>query len=278
MNEPSTTTVDADRELKAKHRAMWAQGNYTAVATEIIPGLGPILVQACDITGKDGVLDVAAGTGNAALPAAETGARVTASDLTPELLESGKRLAEIRSLSLDWVTADAESLPFGEGVFDAVVSCVGVMFAPHHQQAANELARVCRPGGRIGLINWTPEGFIGRMFAAMKPYAPAPPPGAQPPPLWGQPEHLEAIFAAQVDDWQAERRTLHVDHFQTPDEFLAYFKTNYGPTIAVYKSLAATPDRAESLDDDLRSLAGQFGAGSDGGMAWEYLLAVGRRS
>ena len=278
MNNSSSATVEADRELKAKHRAMWAQGNYTAVATEVIPSLGPILVEASGISEHDHVLDVAAGTGNASLPAAITGAGVTASDLTPELLESGRRLAAAQGLSLDWVLADAEALPFGDQSFDVVLSCVGVMFAPHHQEAANELARVCRTDGRIGLINWTPDGFIGRMFATMKPYAPTPPPGAQPPPLWGQPDHLEMLFSGLVVDWQSERRTLHVDRFQDPEDFLSYFKTNYGPTIAVYKSLAAAPERADALDEELMSLASDFGFGSEAGMDWEYLLATGRRS
>lgn len=278
MSNSSSAIVEADRELKAKHRAMWAQGNYTAVATEVIPSLGPILVEASGISEHDHVLDVAAGTGNASLPAAITGAGVTASDLTPELLESGRRLAAAQGLSLDWVLADAEALPFGDQTFDVVLSCVGVMFAPHHQEAANELARVCRTGGRIGLINWTPDGFIGRMFATMKPYAPAPPPGAQPPPLWGKPDHLESLFFGQVGDWQTERRVLHVDRFQDPKDFLSYFKTNYGPTIAVYKSLAATPESADALDEELMSLAADFGFGSDAGMDWEYLLATGRRS
>lgn len=278
MDEPLSTNTAADRELKAKHRTMWAQGNYTAVATELIPTLGPVLVQACGITVAEKVLDVAAGTGNAAIPATQAGAQVTASDLTPELLESGQQLAHTLGIHLDWVTADAEALPFGSGSFDAVMSCVGVMFAPHHQLAANELARVCRQQGTIGLISWTPEGFIGRMFAVMKPYAPPPPPGAQPPPLWGRPEHLEELFEGQVHGWELERRMLDIDCFEAPEDFLTYFKTNYGPTIAVYNSLAATPERADALDGELLSLADKFIGATDGHMEWEYLLATGRRS
>ncbi|MCQ1956594.1 class I SAM-dependent methyltransferase [Arthrobacter sp. zg-Y826] len=271
--------VEADRELKAKLRAVWALGNYTAVATEIISGLGPVLVQACNITDRDEVLDVAAGTGNAAIPAAETGADVTASDLTPELLESGKRLAEARGANLSWVVADAEALPFADGSFDTVISCVGVMFAPHHRQTAAELVRVCRPGGRIGLINWTPEGFIGRMFASMKPYAPPPPPGAQPPPLWGSVEHVQSLLAGRVREFWAERRTVRVDRFATPEEFLAFFKANYGPTIAVYKSIAGSPDRAAALDEELMALVRRFSAGTGGtAMDWEYLLVTAHRA
>ena len=181
----ATETIDADRALKAKHRAMWALGDYPALATDIIPDLGAVLVEAAGVGPGDRVLDVAAGSGNAAIPAALAGASVVASDLTPELLEAGRRQAEQRGVELEWRQADAEALPFADGEFDAVLSCVGVMFAPHHQASADELVRVCRPGGTIGLLSWTPEGFIGQMFATMKPYAPPPPPGAQPPPLWG---------------------------------------------------------------------------------------------
>src|SRR5688572_30395405 len=171
---------EADQALKTKHRAVWASGNYANVVDDLVHELGPILVEAAGIKPGDLVLDIAAGTGNAAIPAAQTGARVIASDLTPELMEVGKKWAAEVGVELAWETADAEALPYGDGVFDAVLSCLGVMFAPHHQAAADELVRVCRPGGTIGLIAWTPAGFIGQMFATMKPYAPPPPPGAQP--------------------------------------------------------------------------------------------------
>ena len=192
--------VEADRALKAKHRAMWAMGDYAAVATEVISPLGPVLVDAAGVGPGDRVLDVAAGAGNVAIPAALTGATVVASDLTPDLLETGRQHAEKQGAELEWRQADAEDLPFGDGEFDTVLSCVGVMFAPHHQESADELVRVCRPGGTIGLVSWTPEGFIGQMFATMKPYAPPPPPGAQPPPLWGREEHVRELFGDRVTD------------------------------------------------------------------------------
>ncbi len=180
MTNP-TGTVEADRALKARHRAMWAQGDYPSVAAELISELGEKLVRAAGVGPGDRVLDVAAGSGNVAIPAALAGADVVASDLTPELLETGRRLARERGARLRWQEADAEALPFDDGAFDTVLSCVGVMFAPHHRRAATELVRVCRPGGTIGVLNWTPEGFIGQMLATLKPYAPPPPPGAQPP-------------------------------------------------------------------------------------------------
>jgi 2-polyprenyl-3-methyl-5-hydroxy-6-metoxy-1,4-benzoquinol methylase len=174
---------ETDRTLKSKHRAMWASGSYPSVVTDLVGPLGPILVDAAGIKPGDVVLDVAAGSGNAAIPAAQNGAQVVASDITPELLEVGQKWATEVGVQLTWETADAEALPYRDDQFDVVLSCLGVMFAPHHQTAADELIRVCRPGGTIGLVAWTPGGFIGQMFATMKPYAAPPPPGAQPPPL-----------------------------------------------------------------------------------------------
>ena len=160
---------EADRALKTKHRAMWASGNYSAVVTDVVAPLGPILVDAAGIKPGDVVLDVAAGSGNAAIPAARIGARVIASDLTPELMETGQKLAAEAGVQLTWEIADAEASPYGDGEFDAVLSCLGVMFAPHHQTSADELIRVCRPGGTIGLLSWTPSGFIGTMVDALSP-------------------------------------------------------------------------------------------------------------
>jgi SAM-dependent methyltransferase len=268
-----TTTTDADTALKARHRAMWALGDYHAVATEIIPDLGPVLVQATHLGPGDEVLDVAAGSGNVAIPAAATGAQVTASDLTPELLDQGRADAETAGVSLDWKVADAEHLPFADSSFDAVTSCVGVMFAPHHQAAADELVRVCRPGGRIGLIAWTPTGFIGQMFATMKPFVAPPPPGAQPPPLWGDIQHVRELFGDRVTDVQASQQLLGADQLADPVAFRDYFKTNYGPTIAAYRGLEDDPERAAELDQALVDLVERFRT-PDGGVEWEYLLVV----
>ncbi|MGI5369196.1 SAM-dependent methyltransferase [Streptomyces sp. A244] len=275
------SAVEADRALKSKHRAMWAQGDYPSLAAEVIPELGAILVEACGVRSGLRVLDVGAGSGNAAIPAALTGADVVASDLTPELFEAGRRVAEKQGAHLTWQEADAEALPFGDAEFDTVLSCVGVMFAPHHQQAADELVRVCRPGGTIGLLSWTPQGFIGRMFAAMKPYAPPPPPGAQPPPLWGDEDHVRALLGDRVTDISAERRTVRIDRFGTPEMFRDYFKERYGPTISVYKNIAGEPDRAAALDGALVDLARDADQGTGSGstvLEWEYLLFTARRA
>lgn len=274
----STSPVDiaTDRELKARHRAMWALGDYASVASEVVGDLGPVLVEASGITRGDRVLDVAAGSGNASIPAAETGAEVVASDLTPPLLEAGRAEAG-DGLPITWQEADAEALPFEDGSFDAVISCLGVMFAPHHQVAADELVRVCRPDGRIGLLSWTPEGFIGQMFATMKPFAPPPPPGAQPPPLWGSEAYVRDLLGDRVRDLALTRRTLLVDRFANAADFREYFKARYGPTIAVYRANAADPERCAALDHGLDALAERFGVGN-GSMEWEYLLVTGVRS
>jgi 2-polyprenyl-3-methyl-5-hydroxy-6-metoxy-1,4-benzoquinol methylase len=205
--------VMTDDELKSRHRAMWALGDYPAVATEVIADLGPVLVEACGIGPGQSVVDVAAGSGNAAIPAAKLGADVVATDLTPELLEIGKQAADAEGVTLSWKVGDAENMPCDDGEHDVVMSCVGVMFAPHHQAAADELVRVCRPGGTIGLISWTPEGFIGQMFATMKPYVPAPPPGVQPPPLWGHLDHVRELFGERVTDLDGRQQTLRVTRF-----------------------------------------------------------------
>lgn len=275
-DEEAGVTSDADRELKSKHRALWASGDYAAVAAELIPELGPVLVQACGIQAGDRVLDVAAGSGNASIPAAATGAVVTASDLTPELFDAGRHVAARHGVELEWAEADAEALPFADNAFDKVISCVGVMFAPHHQAAADELIRVVRPGGTIGLINWTPEGFIGNLFKTMKPYAPPPPPGASPAPLWGSEDHVRELFGDRVTDLTMQRRAVVLDHCTEPAVFREYWKRNYGPTIAAYKFNADAPEKTEALDADFLEFLTSWNRGDDQRARWEaeYLLVT----
>lgn len=276
-----TTTIEADREVKAKHRALWASGDYPAVAAELIPAFGPELVRACGVRAGQRVLDIAAGSGNAAIPAAELGATVTASDLTPELFGAGRRIAAARGVELEWVEADAEALTFADDSYDVVMSSVGVMFAPHHQAAADELIRVCRPGGTIGLINWTPQGFIGNLFATMKPYAPPPPPGASPPPLWGDEDHVRELFGDRVTNLEARRHEIVIDHSPSPQAFREYWKRNYGPTIAVYKFNADQPDRVAALDRDFLDFLTEWNRSTEPGKTVyhaEYLLVTATKS
>jgi ubiquinone/menaquinone biosynthesis C-methylase UbiE len=277
----TTSTIDTttDRALKAKHRAMWALGDYPAVAIDVIPELGPTLVAATGVRAGDRVLDVAAGTGNAAVPAALTGAEVVASDLTPELFVAGRQFAARNGVEITWEEGDAEALPYDDDSFDVVLSCVGVMFAPHHQLAADELLRVCRPGGRIGLLSWTPTGFVGELFRTMKPYAPAPPPGAQPPPLWGDEGHVRSLLGDRVSDVVARRQTVTVGGFETPEEWRDFWKSVYGPTIVAYRNIADDPERVAALDRDLAALAARYDRGTGTTVLdWEYLLVTARRS
>jgi ubiquinone/menaquinone biosynthesis C-methylase UbiE len=273
---PAADRGEADQALKTRHRAMWSLGDYSAVASEIISGFGPILVEAAGIEAGQLVLDVAAGSGNISIPAALRGARVTASDLTPDLLEIGRAEAEAADLDIAWEIGDAEALPYADAQFDVVTSCVGVMFAPHHQPAADELVRVCKPGGTIALIAWTPTGFIGQLFATMKPYAPPPPPGAQPPPLWGDEQHVRELLGDRVEVVRVTTAALAITNYAGGAEFRDYFKANYGPTIAAYRGIADDPDKVATLDRALAELGERFGA-SSGSMEWEYLLMVGRR-
>jgi SAM-dependent methyltransferase len=261
-------------DLAARHRALWALGDYAAIAADLVAPLGPELVAACGIGTGDRVLDVAAGTGNAAIPAAVTGAHVVASDLCPDLLLRGRQLATDRGVELHWREGNAEALPFADDEFDVVMSCIGVMFAPHHQQAADELARVCRPGGRIGVISWTPEGFIGQLFAIMKPYVPAPPAGVSAPPLWGSEAYVGSLLGDAVVDFTTQRRDLFVDTFPDGAAFRDYFKANYGPTIAAYRGIADDPARVAALDADIAALGDRNI--NDGSMDWQYLLVTAR--
>jgi len=273
---PSTS---ADAELKARHRAMWASGDYPSMVETFLLPLGPRLVEACQIGPGMRVLDVAAGTGNASIPAAERGAAVTASDLTPELFEAGRRRAEAAGVELEWIEADAEQLPFDDGEFDVVMSSIGAMFAPHHQDVADELVRVCRPGGTIGLLSWTPEGMIGALFRTMGPFAPPPPPGAQPPPLWGGEPHVRELFGDRVEFRTLERGVLEVTAFERPHEYAEHFKERYGPTIAALAN-AARDGREAELEEALDQFCDEWNRGTpdDARFEMEYLVAVGTRA
>jgi SAM-dependent methyltransferase len=274
-----TAIHNADAELKARHRRMWASGDYPSMVETFLLPLGPRLADACRIGPGTRVLDVAAGTGNAAIPAAHAGAHVTATDLTPELLEAGRRRAEAAGVELDWLEADAEHLPFADESFDLVMSSIGVMFAPHHQLAADELVRVCRPGGTIGLLSWTPEGMIGGLFRTMGPFAPPPPPGAQPPPLWGGEDHLRALLGDRVELTTVERDVLDVTAFEQPHDYAQHFKDRYGPTIAAQKN-ARSNGREEELVAALDAFCDEWNRGTDDRARFEieYLVAVGTRA
>jgi ubiquinone/menaquinone biosynthesis C-methylase UbiE len=259
---------------------MWALGDYHRFATQTVWGLGAVLVEACGISAGQRVLDVAAGTGNVAIRAAEAGADVVASDLTPENFAAGRAEARARGVELDWVQADAEALPFADGEFDVVTSAVGAIFAPDHQAVADEMLRVCRPGGTIGMINFLPEGLAGEFFGLFGRHGPPAPPGALAPVLWGSEEHVGELFGDRVASLELTRR-----HYieRSPGDAVAYrefFKQTFGPVIALYAGLADRPDRVEALDRDFLAFATRADQGPPGGPAeysYEYLLVIARK-
>ena len=272
-------TVDvADAELKGRHRVMWGKGDYPRMVETFLLPIGQRLVDAAGVTVGARVLDVAAGTGNASIPAAQRGAQVTASDLTPELLEAGSQRPDATGLPIEWVEADAEHLPFDDESFDVVMSSIGVMFAPHHQAAADELVRVCRPGGTIALLSWTPEGMIGDLFRTMKPFAPPPPPGAQPPPLWGSEEHLSGLLGDRVEFRTLERDMLEITAFAQPRDYGRHFQAYYGPTIAA-RANAAKDGREADFDRAIDEFCDRWNQGTPEQARFEkeYLLAVATR-
>ena len=266
------------RELKAATRAIWAMGDYHRFATDLVWELGATLVQACGIAVSQRVLDVAAGSGNAALRAAATGARVVAADLTPENFEAGRLEAEALGVTVDWVEADAEALPFADGEFDAVISSVGAMWAPDHRAVADEMLRVCRPGGTIGMANFTPEGLLTDFLAVFAPYAPPAPPGALPPAVWGSEQHVRELFGARVEQLEMTRRDYVESVPGGPQGYCEYYKQTFGPVIATYAGLTDPGERAK-LDQRFLDFATQANEGPPGGPAelrFEYLLVVAR--
>ena len=269
--------MTAVKELKRVHRATWAAGNYAAVA-EVIDAVPPrdVLDRVGVKPGMD-VLDVATGTGNVALRAAARGGQVVGLDLTPELFATARRRAAWHNIVVDWVEGDAEELPYEDDVFDRVVSAFGVQFAPRHEIVAQELAAVCRPGGRIGLVNWTPEGLIGELFKIMGRYLPAPPAFASPPPLWGSTAHVRRLFAGS-------RLVLDFDRghnpwrFESPEAWVSFMETAYGPTVKARQRLSAE-GRWQDCRAELLALAERRNEATDGSlhMEAEYLITVAHK-
>ncbi|WP_166359856.1 class I SAM-dependent methyltransferase [Pseudomonas akapageensis] len=235
--------------LKTRQMAAWASGDYAVIGTTL-QLVGEQLAEACDLHCDERVLDVAAGNGNATLAAARRGARVTSTDYVAQLLERGQERARAEHLEVAFQEADAENLPFADASFDAVLSTFGVMFTPDHAKAASELARVCRPGGRIGLANWTPEGFVGQMFKTLGRHLP-PAPGVQLPSLWGTEAHLQELFGERAARIAVTPRQFNF-RYRSAEHFLDVFRTWYGP---VHKAFAALPaDGAAALEKDLIEL------------------------
>ena len=235
--------------VKGRQQGAWASGNYAVVGTTL-QIVGEQLAEACDVQWDERVLDVAAGNGNATLAAARRGAAVTSTDYVESLLAQGAARAQAEGLSVRFEPADAEALPYADGAFDVVLSTFGVMFAPDQPRAAAELARVCRAGGRIGMANWTPEGFIGQLFKTLGKHVP-PPPGVHSPARWGVEATLRTLFGESIDNLAIKRRMFNF-RYRSPAHFIEVFRTWYGP---VHKAFAALPAAgADALNADLTAL------------------------
>lgn len=274
-------TPETSTTAKAEERAMWALGDYHAFAKATVWELGPTLVEACAISPGQRVLDVAAGTGNVAIRAAEAGAVVVASDLTPENFAAGRREARTRGVELEWVEADAEALPFADGEFDVVTSSLGAIFAPGQRTVADELLRVCRPGGTIGMINFTPDGLAAEFFGLLARYAPDAAAGTPSPLLWGNEEHVRNLFGDRVGSLELTRHD-YAERAESPHAYSDLFKRTFGPVVGLFGLLADEPERAGALDRELLEFALRASSGPPEGPAeyrYAYLLVVaGKRA
>ena len=257
--------------VKQRQHGAWSSGDYAVVGTTL-QIVGEQLCEAVDLRAGSKVLDVAAGNGNATLAAARRWCDVTSTDYVPALLKRGQERAAADHLTVEFREADAEALPFADASYDVVLSTFGVMFTPDQEKAASELARVCKSGGKIGLANSTPQGFIGQLFKTIGKHLP-PPAGVKSPALWGTPARLEEMFASQASDISAEPR-MFVFRYRSPEHWLDVFKTFYGPTLKAFAALDESGQAA--LRRDLLALLGEFNHADDGTIVVhsEYLEAV----
>ena len=274
MTMSFTATPDL-AAIKGRQQKAWSNGDYSAVAA-LIPIISETLCQEADLRAGMRVLDVAGGSGNTALAAARCGCEVVSIDYVPALLERAQERAHAEGLAIETIEADAEALPFPDASFDAVVSALGVMFAPDHQAAAAELLRTCRPGGTIALASWTPDGFIGGLFATVGAHVP-PPAGVQPPSLWGTDTHVRGLLGDGVRDMWVARRG-YTFRYRSPEHFVDHFRTYYGPVFTAFAALDEAGQRA--LADDLAALARSFNRldGDDAvALTADYLEVVATR-
>ena len=246
--------------VKARQQATWASGDFAVVASRIML-VSELLADTADLRAGWRVLDVACGSGNAAIAAARSGTRAVGVDYVPALLEDGRARARAERLDVEFLVGDAENLPVADGSFDAVLSVFGAMFAPDHERAAREIVRVTRPGGTVGLASWTPDGFIGGMFRAVAGHAP-PPAGVPAPVLWGTEDHLAGLFGAAAAEMRSARR-IFTFRFASAEEFVAFFRRWYGPVRKAFEALGE-PGRA-ALAADLTALARRWDRCGDGG-------------
>lgn len=268
---PTTTALPDLETLKRKQHAVWSSGDYNRIAALTVP-VAERLTAAAEIRPGSGVLDVATGTGHAALAAARQFSHVTAIDYVPSLLQVGRLRASAEDLQIDFVEVDAEQLPFPDQSFDVVLSAIGVMFTADHQRAAAELVRVCRPGGTIALASWTPGGFAGQMLKIVTRHVP-PPSIAQPPTRWGTPEAVQQLLGDRITRLRFERQEV-LQRFHSPEHFADVFLTHYGPTRTAAHQLDS--DGRQALRQDMIALAGSNNRAQDGTFStgWEYLVSL----
>lgn len=268
--------MDGLEEVKQRARAMWAAGDYDAIVHHILP-VGRSCVAHAGISAGDEVLDVACGSGNAAIPAALAGGKVTGVDLTPELFDAARDRATEAGVTIELLEGDAEALPFDDASFDVVISTFGCMFAPHHHVAAEEIARVLRPGGRTCICSWTPEGAIGEFFRTVAGHLPPPPPDFSPPPLWGTTDHVRRLFEGTGVELEFEREDVEMV-FDSPEEMLDVYSTKFGPVLMA-KAALEPQGRWQLLRDDLLAFA-ERAQTPDGEvrLVAEYLVATGRKT
>ena len=273
MTTTQTPTPDL-AAVKARQQVAWTSGDYHAVAAQIVP-IAERLVQAADLPAGARVLDVAAGSGNASLAAARCGCEVTGLDYVPELLERGRLRAAAEGLPVSFVEGDAEALPYADASFDAVLSVVGVMFAPDQERAAAELVRVCRPGGTIALANWTPASFVGGIFRTVGKHVP-PPAGLRPPGQWGTRERLAELIGGAVTDLRITERE-YVFRYRSAAEFTDFFRVNYGPVRKAFETLDEAGQA--QLHADLTALATEHdrGPGPSVAIPSQYLEVIATR-
>ena len=265
----NTTELAELAKLKQGARATWAAGDFPAIAERQLWEVGPRIVTAVDVRPGEDVLDVACGTGNAALRAAQAGGTVVGLDITPELFDAGRRLAAELGVVVEWIQGDAEELPFEDESFDVVVSTFGCMFAPRHEVTAHELARVLRPGGRLGIASWTPDGGMGVFFRTVGPYLPPPSPLAQPPALWGSEDHVRGLFAGTGIELEFDRAAAPSPPFDSTEEAVEFITTKFGPMIMV-KQMTEASGRWAELRAELAELYERDEPA-------EYLVTVGRK-
>jgi len=261
--------TDEVSTLKDKHHATWAAGDYDLIA-RLIEDVAAACVERAEVEPGLEVLDVATGTGNAALLAAQRGARVVGLDLTPELFEVARRRAQEMRVEVDWVAGDAEALPYEDGRFDRVLSTCGVQFAPRHDVVARELTRVCRRGGRIVLCNWTADGKIGELFRLMGRFLPKPPAFVSPPPLWGDEAHVRGLFEPLGAEVAFERRSAEIP-FDSPVAYIEHFEAYYGPTIKAKEALEPQ-GRWAPLRDEWLEMVKRFYRPQEGVVVQDYWL------